>query len=81
MYDYQEKAFFKPVVLNADYDKKNVDMIYHLVNDKIAVWQNLTADQLVEAYQKDALKGKLKEIAAGLDEEDNPVLMLVKYRK
>jgi len=27
------------------------------------------------------LKGKLKEIAAGLNEESNPVIMLMKYKK
>jgi hypothetical protein len=27
------------------------------------------------------LKGGLKEIAAGLDEESNPVLMLVKHKR
>jgi len=37
--------------------------------------------QLVEAHKKGLLKGKLKEIAATLDEEDNPVIMLVKHKK
>lgn len=81
MYDHQEKAFFKPVVLNADYAKSRVNLYSCLITDKIAACQNLTADQLLEAYQKNELKGKLKEIAAGLDEEDNPVLMLIKHRK
>ena len=30
---------------------------------------------------KGELKGGLKEIAAGLDEESNPVLMLVKHKR
>nr|WP_291528154.1 hypothetical protein [Bacteroides sp. UBA939] len=55
-------------------------MTSHPVNSEIAVFQNLAAAQLVEVYENDGLKGKLKEVAAGLDEESNPVIMLVKYR-
>jgi hypothetical protein len=39
------------------------------------------AYELVEAYEKGGLKGKLKEIAAELNEESNPVIMLAKYKK
>ncbi|MDR1201299.1 MAG: hypothetical protein LBL58_06680 [Tannerellaceae bacterium] len=39
------------------------------------------AFSLVEAYGKGQLKGKLKEIAATLDEESNPVIMLIKHKK
>ena len=50
-------------------------------NDEIALVQKLEAYELVEAYQKGKLKGKLKEIAAGLEEDSNPVLILIKYKK
>lgn len=43
--------------------------------------QSLEAASLIEAHEKGQLKGRLKEIAAGLDEESNAVIMLVKYRK
>jgi hypothetical protein len=46
----------------------------------IATWQSLEADKLVEACEKGQLKGRLKEIAAELDEEDNPVIMLIKHK-
>jgi len=36
---------------------------------------------LVEANREGKLKGKLKEIASKLDEEDNPVFMLLKHKK
>lgn len=82
MYDKQEKAVFGAAVLNGDYVKRqNVDMTSHPVNGKIAVFQNISASQLVEAYKNDELKGKLKEVASRLGEESNPVLMLVKYQK
>ena len=51
------------------------------LNDEIASWQILEAYQLVEDYEKGKLKGKLKEIASKLDKEDNPVIMLIKYKK
>ena len=39
------------------------------------------APDLVDAYKNGNLKGKLKEIAASLDEESNPVLMIAKYKQ
>jgi len=40
----------------------------------------LEADELFDAFHEGKLKdGKLKEIAAGLKEEDNPVIMLAKH--
>ena len=82
MYDKQENAVSEVVVLNNDYAKKQeVDITSHPINGKIATYQTLSAARLVDAYENDELKGKLKEIAAELNEESNPVLMLVKNRK
>ncbi len=39
-----------------------------------------SAYQLVELYKKGKLQGKLKEIASKLSEEDNPVIMLAKFK-
>lgn len=81
MYDRQEKAVFKPSVLNGDFvGKRRVDMTSHPVNDEIAAFQNLEAYRLVEAYKKGELKGHLKEIAAKLKEGSNPVIMVMKYK-
>ena len=38
------------------------------------------AYQLVELYEKGKLQGELKEIASKLSEEDNPVIMLAKFK-
>ena len=83
MYDKQEKAIFEYLVYNDDYsNKRPVGMVrQHVINNEIAFWQKLEADHLFEAHEKEQLKGKLKEIAAKLEEEDNPVIMLVKYKK
>ena len=40
----------------------------------------IPADQLVEQFSKNKLKGELQEIASTLQEDDNPVIMLVKMK-
>jgi hypothetical protein len=82
MYDKQENAVFNITVFNDDFTtKQKVNLNSNMVNNTIAAFQNLPAEQLVEAYENNELKGKLKEIAAELDEESNPVLMLMRYKK
>lgn len=82
MYDKQENAIFEPTVINDDYIKsKSADMTSYPVNNELAAFKTLQAYRLVEAYKKDELKGKLKEIAAGLSEGSNPVIMLMKYKE
>ena len=82
MYDRRERSTFGYVVFNADYStRKEVYMTDRIVNDDIASWQIIEADELFEDYEKGILKGRLKEIAAGLKEEDNPVIMLIKHKK
>lgn len=82
MYDKQENAVFKPAVINGDYiNRKTVDMTSHPVNGEIAAFQILQAYELVEAYKNDELRDKLKEIASELNEESNPVIMVMKYKK
>lgn len=82
MYDKQENAIFDPIIINGDYVKrKRVDMTSHPLNSEIATFQNIEAYQLVKAYKNGELKGKLKEIAVGLNEESNPVIMVMNYKK
>ena len=85
VYDKQEKALFEYTLYNADYSNKqqvSLGLSFNgIVNHEIATCQSLEAASLIEAHEKGQLKGRLKEIAAGLDEESNAVIMLVKYRK
>jgi hypothetical protein len=81
VYDKQEKALFKYTMYNNDFSSKQEVNWSEALNQEIATWQRLEAYQLVEALEKGQLKGKLKEIAAELNEESNPVIMLVKYKK
>ena len=82
MYDRQDEAILEYTVFNDDYSSKTIiDMTQKTVNSEIAFSQKIEAYELVESYGKGQLKGRLKEIAAELNEESNPVIMLVKYRK
>ena len=82
MYDKEEKSIFQVAVYNDDYaEKRPVVMTAKSINCEIEAVTSLDASRLVEIYKKDQLKdGKLKEIVSRLDEEDNPVIMLVKQK-
>ena len=82
MYDRQEKALYTYTVYNDDFSTdKEVSIHSGSVGDNIAACRTLDADQLVEAYKKNQLKGKLKEVTTALGENDNPVIMLIKYKQ
>ena len=81
VYDRQEKAIFNYTVYNDDFSNKRRANIGSPLNHEIVTWQSLESYQVVEANEKGELKGRLKEIAAELDEEDNPVIMPVKHRR
>lgn len=83
LYDKKENSIFEYTMLNDDFPEKGpVDItVQETTNSEIAFWQKLEPHELIEAYQKGQLKGKLKEVAADLEEDSNPVIMLVKYKK
>ena len=89
VYDRETKEVSEYVLYN-DHSTKEVpianlvDEIFDLTvfnNDEIAFTWRINTPELVEAYQEGHLKGKLKEIAAGMHEEDNPVIMVAKYKR
>lgn len=83
MYDKLEKKFYGYKVFNNDFSiKKEIYMsaLRPVYCENIS-WQSLEAHHLVEHYKKGELKGKLKEIAASLDDDSNPVIMLIKLKK
>lgn len=83
VYDTQAKDFFRYIIYNGDYTYKKEFYMVMLtpVNAKGELWATLNAFELCRDYKKDRLKGKLKEVAATLEEDDNRVVMLVKHRK
>jgi 6-bladed beta-propeller len=81
MYDKQENKIFKYVVNNKDFNERTEDMSSRSTNNEIVLCVTLQANELVEANGKGKLAGKLKELTSKLNEEDNPVIMLVKHKK
>ncbi|MDR1403774.1 MAG: 6-bladed beta-propeller [Tannerellaceae bacterium] len=88
VFDRQEGAIFESVLYNDDFSDKTpfVFGFGRLVTipfnrEDLAFIQKLESFELVEALREGKLKGALKEIASGLDEESNPVIMLVKPKK
>jgi len=87
IYDKQENTIFESAVYNDDIANKiPISLVWEYPmfafgNKEIAFTKRLEAYDLIEAYEKGQLKGKLKEIAANLNEESNAVIMLAKYKK
>ncbi|WP_301887890.1 hypothetical protein [Bacteroides caecimuris] len=51
-----------------------------ILNGEVIFYQRIEAYELVNAYNNGNLKGTLKNIAARLNEESNPIIMLVKEK-
>ncbi|MFV0397826.1 MAG: BF3164 family lipoprotein [Bacteroidales bacterium] len=81
MYDRQEQSMFRYTVYNNDYSNKKTVNIFSPENSEVAFYNRINPSELVDSYKKGELKGKLKEIAATLDEDSNPVIMVVKHKK
>ena len=85
IYDRQEKTFYRYTVCNDDYTtSKSIEItlsVFSNLNNEIAYLQKIEAYELIESNKKGELKDKLKEVAAKLNEDSNPVIMLVKHKK
>ena len=87
IYDKTEQTAYEGEVINRDFEGMPVNLwfahrvIMEFNDDEIAFATRLEAPDLVEALNDGKLRGPLKEIASRLDEEDNPVLMIAKYKK
>lgn len=80
VYDTEEQGIYQYTVYNQDFSERTVDMASRCMDGKVAFYVRLEAHELVEAYEKGLLKSKLKEIASKINEESNPVIMLVKHK-
>ena len=84
MYDRQAQAIFEYTVYNDDFSDRrtmNSRNWKTINNDEIAFCSKLEAYALLEDCENGLLKGKLKEVVAKLDDDPNPVIMVVKYKK
>ena len=50
------------------------------LQSNIAV-QTMSASFLIDSYEDGLLSGRLKEIASNLNEDDNPVLMIIAFKE
>ena len=87
-YDKIENKVYEAVVYNGDFLEKmpmklgvNIFILNIFNNEGVSFTETLYAPDLVEALNDGKLRGPLKEIASSLDEEDNPVILIAKYKK
>ena len=87
IWDKKEKAIFESFIYNTDFlNERPVifeyeNIIFPFSDSEIAFCERIEAHELVEAFKNGQLKGKLKEIAANMDDESNPVFMIAKHKK
>lgn len=82
-YDTQEKEFFNYILYNGDYSYKKEIYAVTLppINSKGELCSTINASELCQDYKQGKLKGKLKEVAATLEEDDNRVVVLAKSKQ
>lgn len=80
MYDRQTRKTCLPLFCNDDYVSLKLDAhaLIHCHSEENCLYAKLEAFDLIEALENDELSSELKSIAEGLQEDDNPVLMVVK---
>ena len=78
VYDKQAQKLVTPHFVNKDYPEE--PFLYGITQYGADTVSVLSADRLFAAYGKGKLHGRLKEIASTLKEDDNPVLMIVRFK-
>lgn len=84
VHDKQSDSFYQLNLLNNDYSVKHY--ISTPLKRDISLPHNtginsLSAEYLLREYKAGILQGELKQIASKLKEDDNPVLMLIKFKE
>lgn len=84
MYNRKTDEWFEPIYRNRAFTNRNMDPKF-ISTTSVAYGYGLVelnAMNLVEAYGKNEIADqRLKEIASKLQEEDNPVLMILKFKE
>ena len=84
VYDYNSGFFYKYVLKNKDYPNQNFYLNsggYAYRAEKNTLCQFIPAEELIEANDNGELHGPLKEITKTLKIDDNPVLMIIKFKE
>ena len=80
VYDRQTGEIFRPTFRNKDFPSEEWSYMMRSNGEKDCVYQKLESFALKEALEEGQLEGSLKTVAQGLDEDDNPVIMVVRFR-
>ena len=82
-YDRKKKQLLNLTFINEDYPSLDIPMskLLQCAGSANRCYLQLDAFKLKEALGEGKLKGTLKSIAERLDEEDNPVLMVVEFKE
>ena len=81
VYDKREGKIYECVLQNADYEGQELNLLVKAFTQEVAFQFGLDPADLIEAHAAGQLSGRLQEIASTLDEEDNPVILIAKYKK
>jgi len=78
MYDFETGQINEYKLINKDYESLNVVFDPAITSENTGV-RKLDVARLFEEDEAGKVKGELKELLKTLDEEDNPILMKVKF--
>lgn len=81
VYDKREGKIYECLLHNADYEEQEISLQVKAFTREVAFQFALDPVDLIEANAAGQLSGRLQEIASTLDEEDNPVILIAKYKK
>ena len=81
LYDCRTQEVCRYLLKNKDDASKRVEGIMFFCYPEDCGLAVLKSEDLMDAYEAGQLSGELKEIAAGLKVDDNPVLMLIHFKK
>ena len=82
MYEFETGQIFQISLVN---DDNATRQWYPVIDGDLNILKNMTAHlrtapRLVELYNKKQLKGELGKLVSTLDEEDNPIVEIVKFK-
>ena len=82
LYYIQNQEIVTPNFINADWPSKSTGIVMSHVSmdEKNMSATIISAERLTDALEEGELQGKLKVVALTLAPDDNPILMLVKFK-
>jgi hypothetical protein len=79
LYDFTNKQIYEVSFENLDCPELSVNFLDIGIAKNMAA-SLIEAHKIVDSFEKNKLNGTLKQIAEKLDDEDNPVLMIMKFK-